>query len=121
MTTSQDIIAILKQAVQVGSTAVQFGKDAAPVAELIYNTFVKGGGSLALDAVSPALGSAFQIGSALIQVGIDLAPVATMLYDTLVLKKDVSQDELDAFAAETDRLGEQLMAPLPAPEAGETN
>lgn len=119
---AETVSSVLNEAVKLGSAAVQAGKDAAPVAELIFNTFVKGGiagsGFVTGDVMS-ALTSAFQIGSAVITAGRDLAPVVTMLYDTFVLKQDVTQADLDAFAAETDRLGALLMAPLPDPEPGE--
>lgn len=119
MTTTENILALLNKAVAVGSSALKFGQDAAPIAQLIFDTFVKGG-AFGAGSVIPVLGSAFQIGSVLIEAGRDLAPVAIMLYDTFVNKKVMTQDELDAFAAETDRIGALLMAPLPDPEPGET-
>lgn len=121
---AESIASVLNEAVKLGSAAVAAGKDALPVAELIYNTFVAGGiGGTGLVAagVVKALTSAFQIGSVVIQAGRDLAPVVTMLYNTFVLKQAITQDELDAFAAETDRLGAILMAPLPDPEPGEAD
>jgi hypothetical protein len=64
-------------------------------------------------AVVDAINTAINVGSTLIQAGKDAAPVAKLIYDTFVDKKDVTQEQLEAFQADTDRLSEELQAPLP--------
>jgi hypothetical protein len=66
-----------------------------------------------VESVVSAINTAINVGATLIQAGKDAAPVAKLIYDTFIDKKEVTQAELEAFQAETDRLSEELQAPLP--------
>jgi hypothetical protein len=64
-------------------------------------------------AIVGAINSAITVAGALVQAGKDAAPVAKLIYDTFVGKEEITEAELEAFQAESDKLSAELQAPLP--------
>lgn len=67
-------------------------------------------------AILGAVNTGIKLLDLAIQAGKDIGPVVALMKKTFVDKDEVTQEELDAFAAESDRLSDELMAPLPNEE-----
>lgn len=72
--------------------------------------------AISAEAIVAAITTAISIGKALIEAGKDAAPIAQLIYSTFVGKKKVTQADLDAFVAQTEKLEAELQAPLPEGE-----
>lgn len=60
-----------------------------------------------------AINTTMKVASAAIQLGKDAAPFAQAIYETIGGKKKVTQADLDALAARTDALSNELQQPIP--------
>lgn len=63
-------------------------------------------------AILAAITEAIRVGSVLVQTGRDAMPVAEAIYRAFVKNEEVTQEQLDAFVLETEKLSEELQAPL---------
>ena len=60
-----------------------------------------------------AISSVIKIAGAAASLGKDIAPYAQAIYDNLINGKEVTQDDIDALAAEVDAMHVEIQQPLP--------
>lgn len=70
-------------------------------------------------SIISAISTAIKVAQAAVEAGKDAAPFIKAIWNTFAGKTTVTQADLDALVAETDRLRAELHLPLPDPEPGE--